>query len=78
MGVRYPDRGHAGRLLAAALSQFRGRPDTVVLGLAGGGVPVATEAAAALRLPWDVLPVCRLGVPGAAAARERQDGHPRR
>ncbi|HEX9225451.1 MAG TPA: phosphoribosyltransferase family protein [Arthrobacter sp.] len=64
--MRFTDRGQAGRLLAAALPQFRGRPDTVLLGLARGGVPVAAEAAAALRLPWDVLPVRKLGIPGHA------------
>ena len=64
MVMRYTDREQAGRLLASAFPQFRGRPDTVVLGLARGGVPVAAEAATALRLPWDVLPVCKLGVPG--------------
>lgn len=64
MGMRFTDRGQAGRLLAAALPQFRGRPDTVVLGLSRGGVPVAAVAAAALRLDWDVLPVRKLGIPG--------------
>ena len=64
MGMRFTDREQAGGLLAAALPQFRGRPDTVVLGLSCGGVPVAAEAAASLRLPWDVLPVRKLGVPG--------------
>ncbi|MCB5293673.1 phosphoribosyltransferase [Arthrobacter sp. SO3] len=64
MGMRYTDREEAGRLLASALRQFRGRPDTVVLGLARGGVPVAAAAAAALQLPWDVLPVRKLGTPG--------------
>ena len=64
MGMRFTDREQAGRLLAAALPQFRGRPDTVVLGLARGGVPVAAEAAAAFRLDWDVLPVRKLGIPG--------------
>lgn len=64
MGMRFTDREQAGRLLAAALPQFRGRPDTVVLGLACGGVPVAAAAAALLRLPWDVLPVRKLGIPG--------------
>ncbi|BCW67587.1 phosphoribosyltransferase [Arthrobacter sp. NicSoilB4] len=62
--MRFTDREQAGRLLAAALPQFRGRPDTTVLGLACGGVPVAAEAAASLRLPWDVLPVRKLGIPG--------------
>ena len=64
MGMRFTDREQAGGLLAAALPQFRGRPDTVVLGLAHGGVPVAAVAAAALRLDWDLLPVRKLGIPG--------------
>ena len=64
MGMRFTDRGEAGRLLAAALPQFRGRADTVVLGLARGGVPVAAAAADALRLPFGALPVRKLGVPG--------------
>ncbi|MET3949833.1 phosphoribosyltransferase family protein [Arthrobacter sp. UYEF36] len=64
MGMRFTDREQAGRLLAAALPQFRGRPDAVVLGLARGGVTVAAGAAAALQLPWDVLPVRKLGIPG--------------
>ena len=64
MGMRFTDREQAGRLLAAALPQFRGRPDTVMLGLARGGVPLAAVAAAVLRLDWDVLPVRKLGIPG--------------
>lgn len=64
MGMRFTDREQAGRLLAAALPQFRGLPDAVVLGLARGGVMVAAGAAAALQLPWDVLPVRKLGIPG--------------
>ncbi|WP_427006989.1 phosphoribosyltransferase [Pseudarthrobacter sp. H2] len=64
MGMRFTDRGEAGRLLAAALPQFRGRAGTVVLGLARGGVPVAAAAADALRLPFGALPVRKLGVPG--------------
>jgi putative phosphoribosyl transferase len=66
MGMRYTDREEAGRLLASALRQFRGRQDTMVLGLARGGVPVAAAAATALQLPWDVLPVHKLGIPGLA------------
>lgn len=64
MGMRFTDRGEAGRLLAAALPQFRDRADTVVLGLARGGVPVAAAVAEALRLPFGALPVRKLGVPG--------------
>ena len=64
MGMRFTDREEAGRLLAAVLPQFRGRPNTLVLGLACGGVPVAAAVADALRLPFAALPVRKLGVPG--------------
>lgn len=64
MGTRFTDREEAGRRLAAALPQFRGRPKTMVLGLARGGVPVAEATAGALQLPFAALPVRKLGVPG--------------
>jgi putative phosphoribosyl transferase len=62
--MRFEDRGDAGRRLAAALPQFRNRPDTVVLGLARGGVPVAAAVSAALHLPFGALLVRKLGIPG--------------
>jgi predicted phosphoribosyltransferase len=64
MGMRFPDREEAGRRLAAVLPQFRRRPDTVVLGLARGGVPVAAAVAEELQLPFSALAVRKLGVPG--------------
>jgi predicted phosphoribosyltransferase len=60
----FRNRAHAGRLLAARLDDYRGRPDVVVLGLPRGGVPVAFEVAQALRAPLDVFLVRKLGVPG--------------
>ena len=54
----------AGRLLAEKLEAYAGREDTIVLGLARGGVPVAYEVAAHLGLPLDVFVVRKLGVPG--------------
>src|SRR4051812_130158 len=64
MGMRFQDRDQAGRQLAGLLSRFRGRPDTLILGLARGGVPVAAALAAELGLPAGVLPVRKLGIPG--------------
>ena len=60
----FHDRAHAGRSLAAALNDYSGRQDLIVLALPRGGVPVAREVADALRAPLDVLVVRKLGVPG--------------
>ena len=60
----FEDRYHAGRILAAKLEQFRGRPRTIVLGLPRGGVAVAYEVARALNLPLDIFVVRKLGAPG--------------
>lgn len=56
------DRRDAGRRLAQRLRILR-RPDVVVLGVPCGGMPVAFEVAAALRVPLDLAIVRRLRVP---------------
>ena len=60
----FQDRFDAGRLLAGKLRPFANRPDTVVLALPRGGVPVGFEVAEALNVPLDVFVVRKLGVPG--------------
>lgn len=61
--MKFRDRAHAGRQLAALLQRRGGFADAVVLALPRGGVPVAFEVARALRLPLDVLVVRKLGLP---------------
>ncbi|MET3769595.1 putative phosphoribosyltransferase [Marisediminicola sp. UYEF4] len=56
------NRADAGRRLATRLTGFAG-PDTIVLGLPRGGVPVALEVARALGAPLDVVVVRKLGSP---------------
>jgi putative phosphoribosyl transferase len=62
----FKDRRDAGKKLAMALSEYAGRKNTLVLGLARGGVVVAHEIAKALKLPLDVLLPRKLGAPGMA------------
>src|SRR5512133_966536 len=58
----FEDRVDAGRQLGRRLAELRGQ-DIVVLGLPRGGVPVASEVAAALDAPLDVIVVRKLGLP---------------
>jgi putative phosphoribosyl transferase len=59
----FANRYEAGRRLAKHLLRFGGRDDVLVLGLARGGVPVASEIARTLGVPFDVFVVRKLGVP---------------
>jgi len=60
--MSFQDRSDAGRRLAKALSEYKGR-NAVVLALPRGGVPVAAEVAAALKAPLDLILVRKIGVP---------------
>jgi predicted phosphoribosyltransferase len=62
--IRFRNRNEAGRFLAEQLSAYANRPDTLVLALPRGGVPVAYEVAKALGAPLDVFQVRKLGLPG--------------
>jgi predicted phosphoribosyltransferase len=58
------NRAEGGRFLAGLLSDYANRPDTLVLALLRGGMPVAYEVATALGAPLDVFQVRKLGAPG--------------
>jgi putative phosphoribosyl transferase len=64
MSARFQNREEAGRILAAKLMIYANRPETIVLALPRGGVPIGYEIAKALNLPLDVMIVRKLGVPG--------------
>jgi putative phosphoribosyl transferase len=61
--IVFSNREEAGRMLAEALSSFKGS-DVVVLGIPRGGLPVAREVATALGAPLDIVVVRKLGAPG--------------
>jgi len=60
--VRFADRHHAGRRLAAALERFR-EQHPVVVAIPRGGVPIAAEIAGALDAPLEVIVVRKIGAP---------------
>ncbi len=62
--MKFRDRRQAGLALAEKLLRYRNAPNTVVLALPRGGVPVAFEVARELELPLDIFIVRKLGVPG--------------
>src|SRR5919198_6184171 len=60
----FRDRAEAGRKLAERVTRVTKDPNTLVLGLPRGGVPVAFEIARALEAELDVFLVRKLGLPG--------------
>ena len=60
----FKNRREAGEKLSEKLQIFADSPDTVVLALPRGGVPVAFEVAQRLNLPLDILCVRKIGLPG--------------
>ena len=59
----FKDREEAGKELALALVEFRGR-DVIVLGMPRGGVVVAREVAEWLGAPLDIVVTRKIGAPG--------------
>jgi putative phosphoribosyl transferase len=63
LGVLFRNREEAGRKLAGALMEFKGK-DVVVLGIPRGGVVVANEVAKALGAPLDIVVTRKIEAPG--------------
>lgn len=61
--VRFKNRIDAAQKLAASLKKYKNSPNTIVLGLARGGVVTAAEIARILQLPLDVMIVRKIGAP---------------
>lgn len=59
----YQDREDAGAYLAKALEQFRGK-DAIVLAIPSGGVPVGLAISSHLKLPFDLLIIRKIPIPG--------------
>lgn len=59
----FKDRSEAGLLLSQKLSSFRGS-QSLILGLARGGVAIAAEVGHKLNLPFDVLIIKKIPSPG--------------
>jgi putative phosphoribosyl transferase len=62
--MSFANRTHAGRLLAGRLKELNLEPDSVILALPRGGIPVGVEISRELGLPLDVLVVRKVGAPG--------------
>jgi len=65
--MRFADAREAGQALAAALEDYGGRADALVLAVARGGAGVGAEVAGRLGLPLDLLMLRRLLVPRGAS-----------
>ncbi|MFN4285685.1 MAG: phosphoribosyltransferase [Lacibacter sp.] len=59
----FSNRTRAGLALAARLQQYARKPNTLVLAIPRGGVPVAAALAGELQLPLDVVLVKKIGHP---------------
>jgi putative phosphoribosyl transferase len=60
----FRDRTQSGAALAAAAPELRRKSNTIVIGLARGGVEVAAEMSRLLDLPLDVMCVRKVPMPG--------------
>jgi predicted phosphoribosyltransferase len=59
----FKDREHAGELLSGQLSDYKDDPNSIVIAIPAGGVPVAAIIASRLKLPLEVAITRKLHVP---------------
>jgi predicted phosphoribosyltransferase len=59
----FKDREHAGMLLAEQLDDYKKDPDSLIVAIPAGGIPVAVQIASVLNLPLDVAITRKLHVP---------------
>src|SRR4051812_31865311 len=64
MAVKFRNRSEAGKILARQLQAYANAPNTIVLALPRGGVPVGYELSRSLNCPLDIFLVRKLGLPG--------------
>ncbi len=65
----FRDRVHAGHVLGGMLEREYGRvPDAVLLAIPSGGVPVGLEIGRMLALPFDMIIVRKIPIPGNTEA----------
>ncbi|MFP4285686.1 MAG: phosphoribosyltransferase [Desulfovermiculus sp.] len=65
----FRDRFEAGRLLGEFMaSEYEAQPQSIVLAIPAGGVPVGLELSKRLRLPFDCLIVRKIQIPGNTEA----------
>lgn len=65
----FADRFDAGRVLAEMLeAEYKEAENAVVIAIPAGGVPVGLEVSKALRIPFDIIVVRKIQIPGNTEA----------
>jgi predicted phosphoribosyltransferase len=64
----FQGRKDAGQYLASMLESFRERPETMILAIPSGGVPVGLELSRNLALPMDLVITRKIQIPGNTEA----------
>jgi predicted phosphoribosyltransferase len=64
----FQSRKDAGRFLASMMDSYRDHPETMILAIPSGGVPVGLELARNLALPMDLIITRKIQIPGNSEA----------